>query len=208
MQVLVNLSIPVSSLKHPTEIILLAVNVNKIACQYKAVDVRKSLINTEHSQTLVDAVAHFIPTIKPTVDHDIVPILTPPHTSHRKRKQSEALLEDKLPEKFPRTTKETKELVNKFVRDCVISSLGPQRLKEFALSLGLTDTEYENIEYDCHHKNPSEQIINIVNKWYEKKGTDATAENFNAALRSMKHKELQDNFVQLFCSEECDDDLL
>ena len=203
VQVLVNLNIPVDSLKHPTEIILLGVNVDKIACQYEAVDVRKSLIGTEHSQALVNAVARFIPTIKLTVDHDVALLLTPPYTSHRKRKH-EAFLEGKQVEKFPcHTTTETKKLINKFVQNYLISSLSPKKLKEFAVALGLTGNEYEHIEYDCHYQNATEQIFKIVDKWYEKKGTtDATVENFSAALGQMNHKELQKNLLQLFCYEE------
>ena len=206
VQVLVSLNIPIESLKYPTEVTFMAVNVDRIDCQYEPEDVRNLLCRDSNSQALVDAVTSFIPTITPTIDYGIAPLLTPPDTSHRrKRKQSEALLEDRPPKKFPcHNAKETKELINSFVQEYVVASLNPSKLKEFALSLGLTDTEYENIKYNNHYQNPAEQIFNVVSKWFEKKGTGATAKNFSTALQQMKHKELQDNF--LYCCEKYEKD--
>jgi len=198
VQALVSLDIPVDAV--PADIILIAVNVNKIPCSYKQADVKKSLFNDEYSQALIDTVTAFIPDIM--VDPHLVSLpLTPPQTC--KKQKSIKPLCDKDNQfinlfPYPTTTEEyseQKSLIDKFVNGHVIMELHPDSYQNFARCLGLNDAEYALIKHDY---SGHELIYQTIRKWFSKEGCRANVKNFCGALET--HKGLQHNFL-FYCKE-------
>ena len=202
VQVLLNLNVMVDALTLPpqfaptNQLIVMAVNVDKIACKYKQASVRKLLFDNKHFQTFVRAVVNFASRIAASEDNLALP-MTPPATCKKQRlllnEMDDKLKEMSSKEKYTRQ----RDLIEKFERDFLVPTLSPDKLSNFARCLGLTDIDYKNIEYEHNYKNPSEQIHCIVREWFEKKGLEATVKTFSEALQDM-NKELYDNFV-LYC---------
>ena len=208
VQVLLNLNVMVDALTAPpqdlsTEFVVMAVNVDKIACKYKQAAARKLLFDKKHFQEFVRSVVQFVSRIA----NEQSLLMTPPPTCKKQRMDYLPLseLENELKETFSnfsakeRHTRE-KEIIEKFERDVLIMTLSPENLSGFARCLGLKNNEYENIQYEHNHKNPKEQIHCIIKEWFEKEGFQANLIKFIKALQDMKNKELYDNFL-LRCYE-------
>ena len=207
VQVLLNLNVMVdvlTALPAPTnQLIVLAVNVDKIACMYKQATVRKLLFDKQHFQGFVRAVVNFVSQIA-SEDGPALP-MTPPTTCKKQRPAADHLLLSVIDNKLKETlsmeeyTRQNKDIIEKFERDYLVTTLSPNKLSTFTRCLGLTDNVYKNIEYEHNHKNPKEQIHCIVKEWFENEGSGATMMKFGEALQDM-NKELYDNFV-LYCRE-------
>ena len=204
VQVLLNLSVPVDALTIPEHLstnplVVMAVNVEKIQCKYKQATARK-LFDNKH-QTFVTAVVTFVSQL--AKEDDSLPMTPPPSGKKQKLEANEG--ESKLKDFFPDPNAaeqhgKQRKIIEKFERDYLISTLSPNDLPNFARCLGLTDNDYENIEYDHNHKYPKEQIHCIIKRWFEKDGFQANVINFDKALQLMNNKNLCDNFL-LFCNE-------
>jgi len=210
VQVLLNLNITVDALSplpkflSPNQIVVMAVNVGKIACKYKPTTVRKLLFDNLHFQDFVKTVAMFASSIVRSQIEDSLP-MTPPDTCKKQRQFSSSELEDELLKTFPIPTNKGehcrhKEVIEKFEKEVLITTLPPKELPNFARCLGLTDNDFATIEYEHNYRNPKEQMHCIINEWYEKEGFHANVIEFNEALKDMGKKELHDNFL-LYCSE-------
>ena len=207
VQVLLNLNVMVDALTLPpqfaptNQLIVMAVNVDKIACKYKQATVRKLLFDDKkHSQDFVRAVVNFV--FRIASEDSLTLPMTPPATCKKQRLDHLLLseMDNKLKETFSKEEyAKQRALIEKFEKDFLVTTLSPDKLPNFARCLGLTDNDYKIIEYDHNHKNPGEQIHCIVKKWFEKEGFDATVMKFSEALQGM-NKESYDNFV-LYCKE-------
>jgi len=123
--------------------------------------------------------------------------LTPPGTS----KKQEPADNDEI-KHFCSTAErnEQKNLIFKFVDDQVISELDPGSYQQFARCLGLTSNDYTLIKHDNSDKNNSELLHQIMRHWFLKQGHSANVTTFAHALKTLKHKELQDNFF-IYCQD-------
>ena len=199
VQVLLNLSVMIDALTLPpnfaltNQLIVMAVNVAKIACKYKHATVRKLLFD-DHFQDFVSAVVRFVSRI--TSEDNLTLPMTPPTTCKKQKLDHQLLskIDDKLNE-IPYGMQ--REIIEKFEKDFLITSLPPDKLSSFTRCLGLTDIDYKNIEYEHNRTNPKEQIHCIVKAWFEKEGLEANVKKFGKALQDM-NKELYDNFI-LYC---------
>ena len=202
VQVLLNLNVMIDALTLlpkvalTDQLIVMAVNVAKITCKYRHTIVRKLLFDN-HFQDFVSVVARFVSRF--TSEGSGTLSMTPPATC-KKQKLNHQLL-SKINDKAVPLSKEEydkqREIIEKFEKDFLITSLSPDKLSSFTRCLGLTDIDYKNIEYEHHHANPKEQIHCIVKAWFEKEGFEANVKKFGKALQDM-NKELYDNFI-LYC---------
>jgi len=200
VQSLVSLDIPVDAIQG--DIILMAVNINKIPCSYKQADVKRLLFNDDYSQALIDAVTTFIPDIAVDTHLFSMPlIMTPPQTG--KKQKLIKPLSDKDSQfinlfPYPATREEyseQKSLIDKFVKDHVITELDPDSYQDFARCLGLTDVDYTHIRHDY---SGSELIHQTFRKWFSKEGHCANVKSFYHALEA--YKGLQHNFL-FYCNK-------
>lgn len=205
VQVLLNLSVPVDALTIPeylstNPLVVMGVNVEKIQCKYKQVTARK-LFDNKHYQTFVTAVVMFVSQL--ANEDDSLPMTPPPSGKKQKLQTNEG--ESKLKDFFPDPNSaeqhsKQRKIIEKFERDHLISTLSPNDMPNFARCLGLTDNDYEHIEYDYNRKNSKEQIHCIIKRWFEKDGFQANIINFDRALQLVGNKNLCNIFF-LFCNE-------
>ena len=201
VQVLLNLNVIIDALTLlsksalTNQLIVMAVNVAKIACKYKHATVRKLLFDN-HFQDFVSVVARFVSRF--TSEDSITLPMTPPATCKKQKLHHQLLSknDDEVPLSKEEYDKQRK-IIEEFEKDFLITSLSQDKLSSFTRCLGLTDIDYKNIEYEHNHANPKEQIHCIVKAWFEKEGLGANVKKFGKALQDM-NKELYDNFI-LYC---------
>ena len=135
VQVLLNLNIVIDALTLPpqfaptNQLIVMAVNVGKIACKYKQTTVRNLLFDNEHFQNFIRAVVNFVSRIA-SEDNFALP-MTPPATC-KKQRLNEMDNKIKSKEEYARQ----RYLIEKFEKDFLYSTLLPDKLSNFARCLG------------------------------------------------------------------------
>ena len=204
VQVLLNLNVEVDALTTAppkfltdSKIVVMAVN-KKIACNYKLATVRELLFDDKHQQDFVNAVVRFASDIASEENLHNTP-MTPPASCKKQRCiNPPTKTENELQEVLPHDKQ--REIIEKFERNILVTSLHPDDMNCFTRCLGLKDIDYEHIAYEHNHKNPKEQIHCIIKEWFEQKGFQANIKKFKEALKALNKRELYDRFV-LYCDE-------